>query len=236
MKFLLACVLLATACDHTVAEAADAPIAAFHAEYAVSRNGSDVGRSTLDLHSNGDGTWTLTSKTEGTAGLARLAGIDVVETSHFRWRNRRPEALDYDYVQKSAFKGRHRHADFDWKSNEVRVSEGDRTYRYPTQPGVIDRHTASLAIAADLARGARSLVYQVAVKDRIEPNHYREGAHESTTVPAGRYETIRVDRDDRGHDATSWFARSLDWLPVQIEQTSRKGDKITLRLTSYRRG
>ncbi|MGA8277181.1 MAG: DUF3108 domain-containing protein [Rhodanobacteraceae bacterium] len=234
MKTLCSLLLLGAACGASQAASEHVPIAPFHAEYLVSRNGSELGRSTLDLHADDDGTWTLRSRTDGTTGLAALAGIDVVETSHFRWNNGRPEGLDYDYVQKSAFKRRHRHAEFDWKSGQVHVSEDGHDFRYPIAPGVIDRHTASLAIAADLARGAHPLVYQVAVKDRVEANHYREQGHEDVSVPAGHYDTVRVERDDAGHEYTSWFAPSLDWLPVEIEQRTRKGDTITLRLVSFK--
>lgn len=211
---------------------ADPPIAPFHAEYAVSRNGSELGRSTLVLRAQGDGTWILESATHGTEGLASLIGVDVVETSHFRWRDGRPESLDYRYRQHTAFKHRKRDIAFDRRSQRATVSDNGEVHRYPIEAGVIDRHCASLAIAADLARGATSLVYAVAVKDRVEPNHYRNRGHESVTVPAGRYDSVRIDRDDPGHQATSWFAPSLGWLPVRIEQSDKKGDTITLRLVS----
>ena len=40
---------------------------------------------------------------------------------------------------------------------------------------------------------------------------------------------------DRKRVARSWFSEKLGWLPVQIEQTEKKGDTITLRLASRRR-
>src|SRR4051812_17200091 len=84
--------------------AAPAAITPFHAEYATLRNGNDLGRTTLDLVDNGDGSWTLRSETRGTSGLARLAGVHIVETSRFHWKGDRPEALAYDYRQDAAFK------------------------------------------------------------------------------------------------------------------------------------
>src|SRR5690606_10284933 len=111
--------------------AAEPPVRPFHAEYATMRNGEEVGRTTLDLVDDGDGRWRLTSETRGTSGLARLAGIHVVETSRFRWRDGRPEALDYDYRQEGAFRQRTRRATFDWRAGEARVSEGGEDFRYP---------------------------------------------------------------------------------------------------------
>jgi hypothetical protein len=233
MKILLVAALLASAS----AFAEDVGIKPFHAEYATLRNGDEVGRTMLDFGDNGDGSWTLRSETRGTSGLAKLAGIHIVETSRFRWVGGRPEALVYDYKQEGAFKQRTRHADFDWSANEVRVSEGGKTFRYPATPGIIDRQAVTLALAADLVHGADSFDYKVAVKDRVEPMHYLRGAVETLKVPAGEYKAQLMLRDgepgaDRKRVARSWFAESLGWLPVQIEQTEKKGDTVTLRLVS----
>jgi len=219
------------------AVAADTEIKPFHAEYATLRNGDDIGRTTLDLHDSGDGTWTLRSETRGTSGLAKLAGIHIVETSRFRWKDGKPEAVAYDYKQEGAFKQRTRHADFDWNASEVRVSEGGKDFRYATAPGLIDRQSVTLGLAADLIRGATTFDYQVAVMDRIEDMHYARGGNESLNVPAGRYDTVRMQRESSGKDdrrrvARSWFAPSLGWLPVQIEQVDGKGDTVTLKLLS----
>lgn len=238
MKTLFAALALSLAVV-LPAFAAETDIKPFHAEYATLRNGDEIGRTTLDLRADSDGTWTLRSETRGTSGLAKLAGIHIVETSRFRWKDGKPEALAYDYKQEGAFKQRTRHADFDWTANEVRVSEGGETYRYPIAAGIIDRQAVTLALAADLVHGATAYDYKVAVKDRIEPMRYLRGAIETLKVPAGEFKAQLMQRDgepgaDRKRVARSWFAESLGWLPVQIEQTEKKGDTVTLRLVSTR--
>ena len=220
--------------------ASDSAIQPFHADYATLRNGSEIGHTTLDLADNGDGSWTLRSETKGTSGLAKIAGIHIIETSRFRWKDGHPEALAYDYKQEGAFKQRTRHADFDWKSNEVRVNEGGADFRYPIAPGIIDRQSVTLALASDLMHGATTFDYKVAVKDRIEDMRYTRGADETLKVPAGEFNTVLMERDgepgaDRKRVARSWFAESLGWLPVQIEQTEKKGDTVTLKLVSSKR-
>ncbi len=236
MKILFTALAL-NLCALSPAHAADSAIKPFHAEYATLRNGSELGRTSLDLSDNGDGSWTLRSETKGTSGLAKIAGIHIVETSRFRWKDGRPEALAYDYKQDGAFKKRTRHADFDWSANEVRVREGDGDFRYATTPGLIDRQAVTLAIASDLVHGATAFDYKVAVKDRIEDMRYTRGATETLKVPAGEFKALLMQRDgepgtDRKRVARSWFAESLGWLPVQIEQTEKKGDTVTLQLIS----
>jgi hypothetical protein len=216
---------------------AEAPLKPFRAEYATLHNGSELGRTTLELADGGDGTWTLRSETRGTAGLAKIAGVHIVETSRFRWRDGRPEALAYDYRQDDALRQRTRHAEFDWNAGEARVREGNGDFRYAIVPGTIDRQAVTLAIAGDLMRGAARFDYHVAVKDRIEEMHYARAGTETVKVPAGEFSAVLMRRDgepgaDRRRVARSWFAQSLGWMPVQIEQVQDKGDTVTLKLVS----
>lgn len=215
--------------------ATPAAVQPFRAEYATYRNGSELGQTTLELSDNHDGSWTLRSETRGTAGLARLAGVHIVETSRFRWQDDRPVALAYDYRQ-TGIKRRTREARFDWDRNEVVVKE-DGEHRYATVPGLIDRQSVTLALAADLMRGAKTFNYKVAVADQVEDMEYVLDAPDTVTVPAGRYDTAVVKRDRMGRNhrrrvSRSWFASSLGWLPVQIEQADGKGETVTLKLVA----
>ena len=59
-------------------------------------------------------------------------------------------------------------------------------------------------------------------------------------VPGGEFTTIGMQREgdpgaDRKRAARNWFAESLGWLPVQVEQTEKKGDIVTLKLVSSKR-
>ena len=49
------------------------------AVYAVARDGKVVGDAHYSLAANGDGSWTLESTTKGSAGMAKLVGLDVPE-------------------------------------------------------------------------------------------------------------------------------------------------------------
>lgn len=232
MKTLLAALMLAVPC---IALADEAPLAPFHAEYVALRNGDALGTTTLALSDNHDGTWTLRSETRGTAGLAKLAGVHIVETSRFRWKDGRPEAIDYSYKQDSAIKNRTRHASF--ANGQVQVEEGGQTFQYAIVAGLIDRHAVTLAIATDLKRSAQAFDYKVAVKDHVEDMRYERGGNETLDVPAGKFDTVLMRRvgepgTDRKRVARSWFAEKLGWLPVEIEQSEKKGDTITLKLAS----
>ena len=234
MKPVLAVLAFALA-GPSAALADEAPLAPFHAEYVAFRNGDALGETTLALSDDGDGTWTLKSETRGTSGLAKLAGIHIVETSRFRWRDGRPEAIEYSYKQDSAIKNRTRHASF--SNGQVQVEEGGQTFRYAIVPGLIDRHAVTLAMATDLKRNAQTFDYKVAVKDHVEDMRYERGGNETLNVPAGSFDTVVMRRvgepgTDRKRVARSWFSEKLGWLPVEIEQSEKKGDTITLKLAT----
>ncbi len=235
MNIARAFIAFAAVASAQIAPAADAPPAPFRAEYLALRNGEELGHTTLALSDNHDGTWTLRSETRGTSGLAKLAGVHIVETSRFRWRDGRPEAIEYDYKQDSAVKSRTRHAAF--ANGEVRVEEGGDAFHYAIVPGLVDRHAVTLALASDLRRGAQTFDYKVAVKDHVEDMRYERAGDETLKVPAGAFDTVLMRRvgqpgTDRKRVARSWFSEKLGWLPVQIEQSEKKGDTITLQLAS----
>lgn len=230
VKSLLFALLCATL-PLGVASAAS-PIKPFKAEYSTLRNGKPLGRTTIELRENTNGTWTLRSATTGTQGMASMLGLDVVEESIIRWRDDRPETITYDYRQEAALKQRKRHAEFDWQANEVHMIDGDSDARYALSPAAIDRNALTLALAADLAANRSSFEYKVVAKKELEDVRYAACGKANITVPAGNYETNCVERKREKRTSTSWFAGSLGWIPVQIEQIEKKGDTITLKLES----
>ncbi len=220
----------------TAVAAPSAPLQPFHAQYAVSRNGSELGTATLMLRRDGADAWTFRSHTQGTQGLARMAGVDVTEESSLRWRDGRLESTAYDFRQDAMLKKRSRHGTFDWSRGEGVIEDQDKSARYRLEPGTLDRHAVTLAIAIDLAGGRDAFDYPVAGSDGVETAHYRRDGETRLDVPAGSFDTVRVTRERGQRVSTSWHAADIGWLPVQIEQRDgKKNETITLRLTAFGR-
>lgn len=233
-KFIALSISLCSIASGAFASAS--PIAPFSADYVVSRNGKDIGKSTITLSENNDATWTLVTNTRGTSGLAKLIGLDITEKSAIRWRDGQPETVSYDYRQGGAFKKRTRHAELDWSRSEASVSEGDEHYDFAVGPGTVDRHAASLVLATALSRGnPQSVDVKVMVKDRVEDNQYTARDHQSLSVPAGNFDTTALETTKDRRKSTSWFAESIGWLPVQIQQTNKSGDVIVMKLVKVNR-
>ncbi|WP_208609400.1 DUF3108 domain-containing protein [Moraxella canis] len=87
-------------------------------------------------------------------------------------------------------------------------------------------------IRQDLINGKFSGSYQLVKKTEIETTKFRRAGNTKITVPAGTYDTVRIDRihDDRDRATSFWLAPSLNYLPVRVSQTT-DGKIISMELT-----
>lgn len=209
-----------------------APPEPFSAIYAVSRDGKTIGETTYQLNRLGDGSWSLTSETRGTTGMARMLGLEVKESSRFRWHGESIETLSYDYRQDAAIKSKARHAEFDWFINEARVRDNGKEFRYALEPGTRDRQTVSLTIGVALANGTEDMIIPVAVKNQVERQQYIKRGEEAIAVPAGNFNTVLIERVDMPGKLRSWYAPNKTPAPIRLEQKQGNGSLILLELKS----
>jgi hypothetical protein len=223
-RALAATVALAVFC--TAANAAP-PVPAFTAHYRVLQNGSPIGEATLTLAPGANGTWTFTTASKGTAGLASLLAASTREVSTFKWVDDLPQGVSYDYTMNSALKQKHRSVRFDWANHTVDVDDNG-SFHFATQPGAVERHTIPLALAAGLAAGKTSFTLPVAVRDRIETQHYAAHGKQDVSVPAGTFDATRVSRTDGGDAFEAWFAPTKVPAPVKIDQRGKNAFSLEL--------
>ncbi len=208
-----------------------APLPAFTARYQLLKDGSPIGEATMTLSPAGDGTWSFTTRSEGTSGLAALMSANIQETSIFRWKGDLPEGLRYDYAMDAAIKHKERHVRFDWSSNTVSVDDKGQ-HQFAAQPGALERHTIVLAISAGLRGGKSEFDLPVAVRDRVETQRYAAQGKQQITVPAGEFDATHVARSDGG-GFEAWFAPKYP-VPVQVAQND--GGELMMKLESYKAG
>lgn len=203
----------------------------FRAEYRVLRDGDAIGVATLSLAHQGDGTYVFSNITQGKSGLAALLGLDVSETSRFRWQDGAAHDLGYRYHMQSAFKSITRSAGFDWSRQRIATANGKSHAEFAALPGTVDRNLTVLVLAQRVASGARgTVVVPVAMNDRVSQQHYAIAAKPvSVQVPAGRFEAYAVQRSDADNGLRAWFAPPL-LAPVRMEQRDSKGNTYLLEL------
>lgn len=88
-------------------------------------------------------------------------------------------------------------------------------------------------IRQELINGKFTGSYYLVKKDEIELTKFRRSGSTKITVPAGTYDTVRIDRihDDKGRATSFWLAPSLNYLPVKVSQTN-DGKVISMELTN----
>lgn len=209
---------------------AAAPLPAFTAHYLLLRDGSQIGIATMTLAKAGDDTWTFTTQSRGTSGIASLLGASISERSTFTWAGDLPQGESYDYSMKTAIKQTHRSARFDWAHHVITVDDRG-TFRFPTQPGALERHTVPLALAVGLAKGKIRFTLPVAVRNRIELQHYVARGEQNVSVPAGTFTAIPVVRTDGGDAFVALFAPAKLPVPIKVEQRGK--DEFSLELESW---
>jgi len=205
---------------------------AFTATYRVLRDGSPMGEATVNLKPLGNGQWEYSKHVRGTSGLAAMLGANLDEVSHFRWKGDVPEAISYDYRLDAAIKTKQRHVTVDWGKHRVTVDEGKGATTYPSQPGMVERNTTALAIGLALRDGQKKLALPVAVKQDVETQRFQVTGREKVIVPAGSFDTVRVDRTDADRGFSAWYAPERYPLPVKLSQ--KDGGDLTMELVSFR--
>lgn len=220
--FALALALPAAAFAATVPQS-------FTATYNVLQGGSPLGEATVVLKSAGNGQFEYTNASKGTAGLAAALGANATETSRFAWAGQVPQAVSYHYQMDASFKQKTR--DIKVQGATVQVQDNSKSFSYPAVPGMIDRNTLPLALGVALRDGKQEAAFPVAVKQAVENQQFKVSGKEKITVPAGSFDTVRVDRTDTDRGFNAWYAPAKYPVPVKLAQ--KDGGDLTLELVKF---
>jgi len=150
----------------------------------------------------------------------------VVAGDHFHPRR-------YRLVQRALGDSRDMEMIFDPARGRVEHRLDKHPPWYLKVPRVVeDKLTERLLLSQALARGERRPTMQVADGGGLRRYHYEIVGREWIDTPAGRFQTVKVQRHKGGSpsNATLWLAQKLHYLPVRIDR-KRHGTTYHLRLT-----
>ena len=205
----------------------------FEAKLELLRNGKPVGETTFRFSIEGE-RWIMASSTVGTAGIARLLGLDEDSTSRGDWHDGNARPLSFDRRVK-AIKTWRWSAEFDWSQGLVRSVHPDGESELPLEPGVVDETAIGLLIRAGLARGEEEWRLRVLDEDEIEDQLFRVVVNERVATPLGCMEARRVDKirhPDSKRYTRTWYASDHSFVPVRFEHGKTDGDRMESRLVS----
>jgi hypothetical protein len=201
----------------------------FKATYNVLQGGSPMGEATLVLKPAGNGQFEYTNASKGTAGLAAALGANSTETSRFAWSGQVPQLVSYHYQLDASFKQKTR--DITVQGPNVQVKDNSKSFTYAAVPGLIERNTLPLALGVALRDGKQQAAFPVAVKQSVENQQFKVSGKEKVTVPAGSFDTVRVDRVDADRGFNAWYAPAKYPVPVKLAQ--KDGGDLTLELVKF---
>lgn len=120
----------------------------------------------------------------------------------------------------------------DWAAQQVHFS-ANRDAPARTLPLLQDRLTLLLQLGERLraARGDGEVEVAVAGVRHVSPYRFQRRGTEAVSVPAGTYDTVRLERlPAPGGAMEIWLAPSLCWLPIRLRYTDERGLVVDNRL------
>ena len=210
----------------------------FSYKFRLYRNGSALGTAEMQYVLKDDGFSQFITRTNGTDGMASLAGASVTENSQLIRRNGELELVSGRIDTKVAWKT---------STKSTALQKGAKVYEYidgkdrrqaPYAPGLLDQHSLTLALLEDLRAGkGPQFVYKVLNKGRLETYTFKRVGEQKLDTALGKLDTVRIDRIRESSDGRStriYFAKSLNYAPVLIQELHSKGDNIEMRVLSVR--
>jgi hypothetical protein len=218
-----------------LAAPAEPSLSPFEARYEVKRGTVTVGEIRRRLQRADEGyRFSSSTRTTGIAALLKKQQTD--EYSDFLQGDDGLRLLRYRYERRKGDKTRYRAVEVDWMAVEVHFDFEGRRATLPIPDDMTDPLLYQLTLGRDLALGTRVLRYRIADRGRFKDYRFVVLGEEDVETPAGRYQTVAVQREkDSGSDrSTFYLAPSLEHLAVRIDLV--EDDALTQALlSSYRR-
>ncbi|MFT4729724.1 MAG: hypothetical protein ACI9UN_004245 [Granulosicoccus sp.] len=209
----------------------------FEVEFEVGNNMITAGTASLLLEKK-DELWhySLTTKPRGVFKLAGKGNISEVSTFKVVTNDDLTELQPQTYrFRQDKEKRRAVDVTFDWDNKTLEHTyRGNNMTEAFTDP-ILDRLTVTLLIMNALRHDFQNAELPIFDTDKIKAVEFVYTGPETLKTRLGDIETVRViNRNATGgsRETTTWFAPSLDYLPVKIEH--RKRGDLVARLSLIR--
>lgn len=193
---------------------------------------------TVENKYNGSATRTLTKSgnTWNYKVNARVAGVATAnQSSTFTLRGNSVIPTSASTSYKLFGIGRTHKMKFSNSGKNVSSTYRGKTHNLSAPNGAFDDLSLEAQIRQDLLNGKFTGNYYMVKKDKIDKTPFRKAGNAKIKVPAGTFDTVRVDRvhDDNDRSTSFWLAPSLDYLPVKVVQNN-DGKRMEMQLTKVR--
>jgi hypothetical protein len=210
------------------------PVDDFSYRYQIIRNGSALGSTRTQFKALPNGVWQYSSQASGTEGLAGIAGAGVDERSTLIAPRGQLELFSNRTETRVAWKTEVKSISFDKAGNAYIYQDRKGSQRIAYKPGMLDQHSLTLALIADLRAGnGKSFTYSALSKGKLETLRFKVTGEAVIDTALGKLNTVRVDRirdSANGKTTRIWFAKDRGFAPVLIQELDSNGDDIEMRI------
>ncbi|RZA22842.1 MAG: DUF3108 domain-containing protein [Proteobacteria bacterium] len=208
----------------------------FLATYQAYNEGKLAGAAKMQVVKTEGARWRVDLGIRGTKGFARLAGLNIEQSTVFDTTGDAYRPLSQGTVKHAVFTGKKISGVYDWQAGSARW-QGDvkksRTEAVPLQPGDMSALLMNLAVIRDAEPG-KALSYRVVDSGRARDYQYQVAPDtEIVAVDDLSYDAMRVSRTNGGNDETIFWVANGVPTPIRILQRENGQDTIDLRLVEY---
>ena len=211
----------------------------FALKYSVYRNKAELGVAELQNRQPSPGYWQFISKTTATQGIVSAAGASASEQSNLIVRQGQLELFSNRIETKLAWKTMLKTTKLINSGTAYQYTDHKGSKLAPYSPGLLDQHSLTLALMADLKAGKNTgtLVYPIVSKGKLENNTFKFAGTQSLNTALGKLNTVRLDRvreSSNGKSTSIWFAADRNFVPVLFQQLDENGDDIEMRILAIK--
>ena len=223
-------------CALALATAPALALEPFVATYQAYNEGKLAGAATMRVVQADGARWRVDLAVRGTRGFARLAGLNMEQSTVFDTAGDRFRPLSQGTVKHAVFTGSKTSGVYDWGTSTARW-QGDmkknRAGPVPLQAGDMSALLMNLAVIRD-AQPGKTLGYRVVDTGRARDHRYEVASQtEIVAVDELSYDAMRVSRTNGGNDETIFWVADGVPTPIRILQRENGHDTIDLRLVEY---
>lgn len=170
------------------------------------------------------------SYTEPTGVGRMLTGATIKERSYWTLKDNYPKPLEYSYINSGGDKDRDVKLIFDWEQNKVtNIINGD-PWTMDLVPRIQDKLLYQFSLMLELKKGVTQFSYDVADGGKLKNYSGKVVGQDVVETDLGKFDTVVVLREHDGKQTRFWCAKSMHYIPVQIEQSNREGSSVTAKL------
>jgi hypothetical protein len=208
----------------------------FVASYQAFNEGKLAGSASMKVVPKAGSQWQIDLNVKGTRGFARLAGLNIEQSTVFDTADGQFRPLSQATIRRALLMGKKMVGTYNWTTRTAQW-QGDikknRRAPLPLQPGDMSALLMNLAVIRDAAPG-KQLDYRVVDNGRIREYQYLVSPEpENVTVEDLSYSALRVSRANGGNDETIFWVADGVPTPVRILQRENGQDGVDLRLVEY---